>query len=89
MALGALERDVLGMIVGHGARLAVSGVAIGVCAALLLTRAMQTLLYGVSPFDPATFAAVAGLLGAVALVACWVPARRAARVDPMTALRHE
>jgi ABC-type antimicrobial peptide transport system permease subunit len=67
----------------------VSGVAIGVCAALLLTRAMQTLLYGVSPFDPATFAAVAGLLGAVALVACWVPARRAARVDPMTALRHE
>ncbi len=89
MALGALERDVLGMIVGHGARLAVAGVAIGVCAALLLTRAMQTLLYGVSPFDPATFAAVAGLLGVVALVACWVPARRAARVDPMTALRHE
>ncbi len=90
MALGALERDVLGMIVGQGVKLAVLGVTIGSAAALLLTREMQTLLFGVSPFDPVTMAVVAavGLVG-VALVACWLPARRAAGVDPMMALRHE
>jgi putative ABC transport system permease protein len=89
MALGALERDVLGMIVGQGAKLAVLGVAIGAAAALLLTREMQSLLFGVSPFDPMTLGVVAAGLVAVALVACWLPARRAAGVDPMTALRHE
>jgi putative ABC transport system permease protein len=89
MALGALERDVLEMIVGQGAKLALAGVAIGIAAALVLTREMQSLLFDVSPFDPATLAAVAGVLCLVALVACYVPARRAARVDPMTALRHE
>jgi predicted permease len=89
MALGALERDVLEMIVGQGAKLAVIGVTIGIAAALVLTREMQTLLFNVSPFDPATLGAVAGVLCLVALVACYVPARRAARVDPMTALRHE
>jgi ABC-type antimicrobial peptide transport system permease subunit len=69
--------------------LAVAGVAIGAAAALLLTREMQSLLYNVSPFDPVTMAVVAAGLVAVALVACWLPARRAANVDPMTALRHE
>jgi putative ABC transport system permease protein len=77
------------MIVGQGAKLALAGVAIGIAAALVLTREMQSLLFDVSPFDPATLAAVAGVLCLVALVACYVPARRAARVDPMTALRHE
>jgi ABC-type antimicrobial peptide transport system permease subunit len=89
MALGALERDVLEMIVGQGAKLALAGVAIGIAAALVLTREMQSLLFNVSPFDPVTLAAVAGGLCLVALAACYVPARRAARVDPMTALRHE
>jgi predicted permease len=89
MALGALERDVLRMIVGQGARIAVAGVGIGLVAALVLTRAMTTLLFGVSPFDPVTLAAVAGVLVVIALVACYLPARRAASVDPMVALRHE
>ena len=89
MALGALERDVLRMIVGQGARIAVAGVGIGLVAALVLTRAMTTLLFGVSPFDPVTLAAVAGVLVLIALVACYLPARRAASVDPMVALRHE
>jgi predicted permease len=89
MALGALERDVLRMIVGQGASIAVAGVGIGLVAALVLTRAMTTLLFGVSPFDPVTLAAVAGVLVLIALVACYLPARRAASVDPMVALRHE
>ena len=89
MALGALERDVLRMIVGQGARIAVAGVGIGLVAALVLTRAMTTLLFGVSPFDPVTLVAVAGVLVVIALVACYLPARRAASVDPMVALRHE
>jgi putative ABC transport system permease protein len=89
MALGAQQQDVLGMVVGQGAKLAVTGVAIGVIAALFLTRAMVSLLYGVSAYDPWTFTGVAALLVVVALVACYLPARRAARVDPMIALRHE
>ena len=89
MALGALQKDVLEMVVTQGARLAVTGIAIGIVAALALTRAMTSLLYDVSPFDPITLAAVATLLVMVALVACYVPARRAARVDPVVALRHE
>jgi putative ABC transport system permease protein len=89
MALGALDRDVLKMIVGQGVKIAAMGVGIGLAAALVLTRAMTTLLFGVSPFDPITLAAVAGVLVVIALVACYLPARRAASVDPMVALRHE
>jgi len=89
MALGARPRDVMRMIVGQGARLAVFGVAIGLIGALGLTRLMSSLLYGVSATDLATFATVTMLLVVVASVACYVPARRAMRVDPTVALRCE
>jgi predicted permease len=89
MALGAMQKDVLAMIVGQGSRIAFAGIFLGLAAALLLTRGMQSLLFNVSPFDPLTLAAVAGLLVFVALLACYLPARRAAQVDPMVALRHE
>jgi len=87
MALGASRARVLGEVVGRGARLALAGIAAGLGGALLLTRLMASLLYGVSPFDPATFALVAGIELAVALLASAVPARRALRVDAATALR--
>jgi putative ABC transport system permease protein len=89
MALGALQKDVLGMIVAQGAKIALAGISIGLLAAVMLTRGMQSLLFNVSPFDPLTLAAVALLLVFVTLVACYLPARRAAQVDPMVALRHE
>jgi putative ABC transport system permease protein len=89
MALGALQKDVLGMIVAQGAKIAIAGISIGLLAAMMLTRGMQSLLFNVSPFDPLTLAAVALLLVFVTLVACYLPARRAAQVDPMVALRHE
>jgi ABC-type antimicrobial peptide transport system permease subunit len=89
MALGAERGVVLGLVLREGGKLAFVGVFIGVVAALGLTRLMGALLYGVSPADPLTFAGAAVLLMAVALVACYIPARRAMRVDPMLALRHE
>jgi ABC-type antimicrobial peptide transport system permease subunit len=89
MALGAQRSHVLRLVIGDGARLVLLGLAAGVAAALALTRLMATLLFGVSATDPVTFSCVAGLLAMVALSACYVPARRATRVDPTMALRAE
>jgi putative ABC transport system permease protein len=89
MALGASPQDVRWMVVLHGMFLALIGVVLGVAGGLALTRVMQSLLYGVKPWDPITFAATAAVLSLVALFASYVPARRASRVDPMAALRYE
>jgi putative ABC transport system permease protein len=89
MALGAQARDVLRLVIGHGIKLALIGVVLGLGAALALTQLMKTLLFDVSPNDPLTFVVIALLLILVALVACWIPARRATKVDPMIALRCE
>jgi putative ABC transport system permease protein len=89
MALGAARNDVFGMVLGQGARLAGLGIVIGLAAAFAVTRTMASFLYGVQATDPLTFACVSLLLVAVALLACYLPARRATRVDPMIALRYE
>jgi len=89
MALGARPRDVSRMVIGRGLKLALGGVALGLAGALALTRLMASLLFEVGAADPLTFAAIASLLTAVALVACWIPARRATQVDPLLALREE
>ena len=89
MALGAQRTDVLRVIVGHGVRLALLGLSIGVVAAAVVTRWMSNVLFDIKPTDPLTFVAVAVVLGTVAFLASYIPARRAMRVDPMVALRYE
>jgi putative ABC transport system permease protein len=89
LALGAAPRDVLKLVVAQGMRLAMAGVGIGLICALAISRVLANLLFEVSASDPATFVSVSAILAVVALGACFVPARRATRVDPMVALRYE
>ena len=89
MAMGAERAHVLWLVVGQGVRLAGAGVALGILIALVAMRQLSGLLFGVSAYDPVTFGAVALLLMLVALLACYIPARRATCVDPLVALRHE
>ena len=89
MALGAQRSDVLRLVLGEGARLAAFGVVIGIVVSFAFTRLLSSLLFGISATDPFTFASVAVLLSLVALAAAYIPARRAMRVDPVTALRYE
>jgi ABC-type antimicrobial peptide transport system permease subunit len=89
MALGARERDVLALVVGQGMKLTLAGVAIGAGAAFALTRLMEGLLFGVSAADPLIFTGIAALLTLAAFIACFLPARRASRIDPMLALRQD
>ena len=89
VALGAQSADVLGMVAKTGLRLALIGVGVGALLALGVTRAIAALLYDVKPWDPMTYAAVGVALSTVALLACFIPARRATKVDPITSLRYE
>jgi putative ABC transport system permease protein len=89
LALGAQRRDVVSMIVGQGMAMTAAGTAVGIVAALMTARLMTGLLFGVSAIDPLTFVVIPLLVAAVALVACWLPARRATTVDPLVALRTE
>jgi ABC-type antimicrobial peptide transport system permease subunit len=89
MAIGASQWDIVRAILGYSVRLTAVGLAAGIVAAIAATRLLSTLLFGVSPLDPTTFIAVSALLAAVALLASYIPTRRAASVDPMVALREE
>lgn len=89
MALGSTRRGILGLVLRQGMRLTLAGVGIGLLGAFAITRLMSSLLFGVGAMDPLTFGAIATLLSAVALMATYVPAQRAARVDPMISLRCE
>ena len=89
MRLGAEPAGVLGMVLAQGLRMALTGVVLGLMGSFAFTRFMRSLLFEVSPTDPATFAGVSLALVVVALAASYIPARRATRVDPMAALRHE
>ncbi|MGA9774086.1 MAG: ABC transporter permease [Blastocatellia bacterium] len=89
LALGAKAANVFKLVIGYGMKLVLIGVGIGLMASLVVTRLMKSLLFGVSAFDPATFIFIALLLVVTALLACWIPARRATKVDPMIALRYE
>jgi putative ABC transport system permease protein len=86
MALGAQKSDVLGLIIRGGLRLTVAGIAMGLVGALALTRYLSSILFEVKPTDPLTFAIIPLMLATVALCSCWLPARRAAKLDPMVAL---
>ena len=89
MALGAESGNVLRMVLRDGALLCLVGIAVGISGAFAVIRLLKSLIFGVSPTDPVTFFSVAVLLAGVAFVACWIPARRASRMNPMGALRHE
>jgi len=89
VALGASREDVAGMVMGQGMLMTVVGLVVGLAGAVFATRFLSSLLYGIQPRDPLVLGAAALVLGVVAMMACWVPARRAMRVDPMVALRHE
>jgi ABC-type antimicrobial peptide transport system permease subunit len=89
MALGAERRDVLGMVIRSALRFVLAGLAIGIVVSLILGRLISTQLVGVTPYDPTTVATMTLLLTLTSAIACWIPARRAARVDPVIALRYE
>jgi putative ABC transport system permease protein len=89
MALGAAPGGIFGLMIGYGLRLSAAGIVAGLIAALLLTQAMSSMLIGIKPTDPLTFAAMAALFLVIAVLATWMPARRAAALDPLAALREE